>query len=220
MKDIFPLLMIAILFVGNSIHVSAQQQQQQVIKVTDALKPLPQGSSLLYGYLGQKLDSCIQNSIIKKDYKLYIKPFALHNEDKGEFNEFQGEFWGKWFTSLALAYNYQPTNTLRQIMDAAVLELMKTQGKDGRLSSYSQDFGDWDIWGRKYALLGLIAYYVQTGNKKALMSACRALDNLISVAGPGKKFSNRIIVVGRIAILLYFGTCCINLPTQRATRNI
>lgn len=177
---------IAIPFIWNNFPVSAQQLQQE-IKVTDILKPLSQGSSLLHGYIGQKLDSCIQNSIVKKDYQLYIQPFALHSDDKGEFNEFQGEFWGKWFTSLALAYNYQPTDTLRQIMDTAVLELMKTQGKDGRLSSYSQDFGDWDIWGRKYALLGLVAHYIQTGNQETLKAASRALDNLISVAGPGKR---------------------------------
>ena len=142
---------------------------------------------MLHGYIGQKLDSCIQNSIVKKDYQLYIQPFALHSDDKGEFNEFQGDIRCKWFTSLALAYNNQPTDTLRQIMDTAVLELMKTQGKDGRLSSYSQDFGDWDIWGRKYALLGLVAHYIQTGNQETLKAASRALDNLISVAGPGKR---------------------------------
>ena len=59
---------------------------------------------------------------------------------------------------------------------------------DGRLSSYprAQEFGFWDIWGRKYALLGLVAYYDQTGDKNALKAACRSTDALIEISGPGK----------------------------------
>ena len=154
------------------------------IKVNDKLVPLPKGALIIKGYLGQKLDSCIKNGIMEKDYQLYIKPFDLRNDDPGKW---QGEFWGKWFTSAALAYQYQPTTEHRKIIDLAACGLMKTQAKDGRLSSYSKNFGDWDIWGRKYALLGLVAYYDQTGDISAIETAGRALDDIISVAGPGKQ---------------------------------
>jgi uncharacterized protein len=154
------------------------------IKVNDRLVPLQQGSAAISGYLGKKLDDCIRNGIMAKEYELYIAPFGTRNDDPSKW---QGEFWGKWFTSAALAYHYQPVNQHRAIIDDAVGGLLKTQDINGRLSSYTNNFGDWDIWGRKYALLGLVAYYDQTGDKKALEGAAKALDDLISVAGPGKQ---------------------------------
>ena len=146
--------------------------------------PLSGGNIKINGFLGERLDSCIKNGVMSKEYDLYVTPFSLRNDDSGSF---QGEFWGKWFTSAALAYGYQPSILHKRIIDDAVYKLMDTQTKDGKISSYKNDFGDWDIWGRKYALLGLIAYYDQTGDKKAIVAASKALDYLISVAGPGKK---------------------------------
>ena len=82
-----------------------------------------------------------------------------------------------------------PTIAYKSILDKSISDLLKTQDADGRISSYSRDkdFGFWDIWGRKYVLLGLIADYDQTDNKTALEAACHATDALIEIAGPGKK---------------------------------
>lgn len=153
------------------------------IVVNDTLVPLNKGA-IINGFLGQKLDSCIKNGIMEKEFELYIKPFAIRNDDPGKW---QGEFWGKWFTSAAMAYQYRPYAEYRKIIDMAAKGLMKTQTQDGRLSSYSKNFGDWDIWGRKYALLGLVSYYDQTGDKSAIEAASKALDDIISVAGAGKQ---------------------------------
>ncbi len=159
------------------IHVSAQQ---------DILTPGVPSSAKIEGILGQKLENCIANGVMSRNYALYSAPFKNKTDDGGGFT---GEFWGKWFTSAARAYAYQPTTVHKEILDKAVGELLKAQDADGRLSSYSraQEFGFWDIWGRKYALLGLIAHYDQTGDKASLEAACRATDALIGIAGPGKK---------------------------------
>ncbi len=157
--------------------------QMKTKKVADALIPINSGEINIKGYLGAKIDSCIKNGIMGKEYNLYIKPYSLRNDDP---QGFQGEFWGKWFTSAAMAYGYKPTNQYRQIIDDAVKGLKETQSPDGRLSSYKNDFGEWDIWGRKYALLGLVAHYDRTGDFSSLEAAKRSLDNLISVTGPGK----------------------------------
>lgn len=159
-------------------------QSIDVHKANNIFEPLPKGSTKINGFLGNRLDSCIINGVMSKEYDLYVTPFSLRNDDPGSF---QGEFWGKWFTSAALAYGYQPSTFHKKIIDDAVYKLINTQTKDGKISSYKNDFGDWDIWGRKYALLGLIAYYDQTGDKKTIETASKALDYLISVAGPGKK---------------------------------
>ena len=152
----------------------------------DILLPGVFSSAKIEGVIGQKMRNCVENGVMAKSYVLYTIPFKDKLDDGGGFT---GEFWGKWFTSAALAYAWQPSGTYREILDKSVLELLKSQDADGRLSSYSRDndFGSWDIWGRKYALLGLIAHYDQTGDKKSLIAACRATDALIEIAGPGKK---------------------------------
>jgi DUF1680 family protein len=151
----------------------------------DVLTPGVASSVKIGGLLGQKLENCITNGVMARNFGLYSKPFKDKLDDGGGFT---GEFWGKWFTSAALAYAYQPTLAHKAILDRAVSELLKAQDPDGRLSSYSrsQEFGFWDIWGRKYALLGLIAHYDQTGDQASLRAACRATDALIDIAGPGK----------------------------------
>ncbi len=163
---------------------SQSNGSDETIMAVDAMSPLPSGSAKIHGYLGRKLDLCISNGVMAKDYNLYISPFKERNDDP---NRWGGEFWGKWFTSAALAYRYQSTDKYRKILDNAVVGLLNTQGPNGRLSSYKNNFGDWDIWGRKYALLGLVAYYDQTGDKIALEKASEALDDIILVAGPGKR---------------------------------
>jgi DUF1680 family protein len=158
----------------------------QVIVKQDILSPAILSSVKIEGIIGQRIDSCIKNGVMAKKYELYTIPFRDKLDNGGGF---AGEFWGKWFTSAALGYGYQPMKVYKSILDKSVSALLETQGPDGRISSYSkeQDFGFWDIWGRKYVLLGLIADYDQTGNKAALETACRATDALIEIAGPGKK---------------------------------
>ncbi len=178
------IFLVCALFV--SIHAYGQCQNPiNALVVEDELSAPAFSSLKINGVLGGKIDQCIQNGVMVRNSSLYSAAFMNKLDDGGGFT---GEFWGKWFTSAALGYAYQPTAAHKAILDKAVSELLKAQDADGRLSSYSraQEFGFWDIWGRKYAILGLIAYYDQTGDKKALKAACRATDALIEISGPGK----------------------------------
>ncbi|HBQ64514.1 MAG TPA: hypothetical protein DD727_06260, partial [Clostridiales bacterium] len=118
------------------------------LKRKDRLSPMTSGSVHIQGYLGEKLEVCIQNGVMAADDQRFILPFRDRTDDEGGWG---GEFWGKWFTSAALAYAYQPTQAHHRILDRAVEGLLRTQDPDGRLSSCKNDFGAWDIWGRKYA---------------------------------------------------------------------
>lgn len=135
------------------------------------------------GFLGQRIEICIRNGVMTGDPSLYVVPFRDKTDEGGGF---AGEFWGKWFTSAVLAYRHHPVQPLRTLLDRAVQDLLATQEQSGRISSYKTDFGDWDIWGRKYVLLGLLAYYDLTSEGAALEAAVRAADQLIDIAGPGK----------------------------------
>ncbi len=172
---------LALIFLSCILYIPLQVSAQRNILSHGVFS-----SAKIEGIIGQKLNNCVENGVMAKKYDLYTTPFKDKLDDGGGFT---GEFWGKWFTSAALAYAWHPDANYREILDKSVSELLKAQDSDGRLSSYSRanDFGSWDIWGRKYALLGLIAHYDQTGDKASLKAACRATDELIEIAGPGKK---------------------------------
>ncbi len=163
-----------------------QAQPASGISIDDKLQSGLAANARIGDHLGSLMDSCIQNGVMGVDYHLYSIPFSDHTDDHDP--KFKGEFWGKWYTSAMLAYGYQPEEAYQKIIDASLKEIMETQEKDGRISSYSRQntFDMWDIWGRKYVLLGLISNYEQTGNKKVLKAASRLTDELIDIAGPGK----------------------------------
>ena len=174
-----------ILFICLIINAKGENVDRTIV-VRQKLSPAILSSVKIGGVLGTRLDNCISNGVMSKQFELYTLPFKNKLDDGGGFT---GEFWGKWFTSAALGYGYQPTAAHKAILDKSVSELLKSQDPDGRLSSYSRanDFGIWDIWGRKYAILGLIAHYDQTGDNESLKAACHAVDALVGIAGAGKK---------------------------------
>lgn len=180
-----PIFLVCTLCVSLPAETQGENKVKTIV-VQNILAPSVLSSARIEGVIGQKLNNCIANGVMAKKFELYTVPFKDKLDDGGGFT---GEFWGKWFTSAALAYGYQPSTANRNILDQSVAALLKTQDPDGRISSYSrgQDLGAWDIWGRKYVILGLIAHYDQTGDKESLKAACRATDALIEIAGPGKK---------------------------------
>ena len=74
------------------------------------------------------------------------------------------------------------------IIQGAVSGLLATQTPDGYISNYSKDaqLQHWDIWGRKYTLLGLLAYYDISSDSKVLDAAKKLADHLLTQVGPGK----------------------------------
>jgi len=152
--------------------------------VVDRLELLPPGSVALNGWLGKEIEICREARIFGQVLPDLIRPFATRPEDK----MWQCEFWGKWFTSAALCYRYRPDAPLRAVIDKAVAELLATQTPDGYIGSYKKaaETKGWDVWGRKYVLLGLLAYYDLTGDAKALEAARREADYTMGQIGPGK----------------------------------
>ncbi|HVU58645.1 MAG TPA: beta-L-arabinofuranosidase domain-containing protein [Puia sp.] len=144
--------------------------------ITDKLQPLD--SISLRGYVAGKLDASYEHRILAQDAGRLIEPFRHRTESSC----WQSEFWGKWFTSAVLAYRYKPEPGLKQELDRTVADLIATQTTDGYIGNYKEDrrLEQWDIWGRKYCMLGLLAWYDVTHDKKCLQAASRLADNLIT----------------------------------------
>ena len=87
-----------------------------------------------------------------------------------------GEFWGKIMRASCLICSYTGDPALRAIVDEAAADMLSLQREDGCLSTcpdHTQPNGSngSDLWERKYALMGLLAYYELTGSAEAL-EAC------------------------------------------------
>ena len=135
------------------------------------------------GWIGRDLDACLENGLLAADWQRYAQAWQQKLDSDGAFH---GEFWGKWFTGAVQGVRYRDTPENRALLQNAVDALLAAQQPDGRLSASAQDFTVWDLWGRKYALLGLAAWYAFSGDETARQAACRALDDIIAhTAGAG-----------------------------------
>jgi len=134
-------------------------------------------SAQMEGFVGEKLDDSYQNRILAQDFNRLVEPF----KHRTETSCWQSEFWGKWFTSAVLAYRYHPEPKLKNILDQAIAGLIATQTPDGYIGNYTEasQLEQWDIWGRKYCMLGLLAYYDLTQDNKSLQAARKLADHLM-----------------------------------------
>lgn len=158
------------------VRLSAHAQPAVTPAIRDVL--YSPSSVTLGGFVGEKMTASYENRILAQDAARLVAPFRVREEK----DLWQSEFWGKWFTSAVLAYKYHPTTQLKEKLDETVTDLISTQTADGYIGNYASDkhLDGWDIWGRKYCMLGLIAYYDLTKDKKTLKAAGKVADHLMS----------------------------------------
>jgi len=138
------------------------------------------------GYLGHRMDDCIKNNVETTDGIYLTAPF----KSKEETHTWQTEFWGKWMHAAVPLFIYTQDQNLKKNIDQSVEDILSTQRADGYIGNYTDQAqlnGPWDIWGRKYTMLGLLHYYDMTGEEKALKAACRVADHLMTQVGEGRK---------------------------------
>jgi DUF1680 family protein len=173
-------IIIPILLSGQGI----KRKSDLAFPVNDKLVSFSTSSVIIEGYLGEKMNLCIEKRIKVQDADYLVEPFR-HKE---ETRLWQSEFWGKWIQSAIAAYEYNHDPGLLDIIKKAVSGLLATQMPNGYIGNYTDAAAlqQWDIWGRKYTLLGLLAYYDLTGDKDALNASKRLTDHLLTQVGPGK----------------------------------
>ncbi len=107
-----------------------------------------------------------------------------------------GEFWGKMMRGAAFCYSYSKDPELYSVLKGAVEDLLSTEDELGRITTYrvEGEFDGWDVWVRKYVLLGM-QYFIEISddkefNRKVIDCMCRQLDYFMSKIGSldeGKK---------------------------------
>ena len=107
------------------------------------------------------------------------KKFVDVFKERPDSNDFRwrGEYWGKMMRGACVCYQYEQNEKLYKVLRETTIDLLSTQDKLGRISSYSVDkeFHGWDIWGRKYVLTALLHFYEickENELKQRIINAC------------------------------------------------
>jgi hypothetical protein len=165
-------------------QVNVDVQPERTTAKDDVLRHAAPGAVHLDGWLGDRIDAAIANRVFAQDIDRIIAPYRARTESND--GHWRCEYWGKWFLSAAMAAGYDASPDHHARLSAALDRLLATQDPDGYIGTYRADahLGTWDVWGRKYTLLGLIAAHDLTGDEAPLRAACRVADHLLAEAPP------------------------------------
>ena len=116
----------------------------------------------------------------------------FRNPADGKNNGWRGEYWGKMMRGASLVYEYSRDAALYAVLEDTVREMLSLIGEDGRISSFTKEteFRAWDIWCRKYVILGM-EYFLDVCEDAVLReeivaAISRAADYVIAHIGEGE----------------------------------
>ncbi len=131
----------------------------------------------------------IENAQLLKPslWKRFVEQFKLRPDSD---HRWRGEFWGKMMRGACFVYSYTKNPELYRTLSETVSEMISVQEESGRISSYNleTEFKSWDMWCRKYVLLGM-QYFLEICTDQKLYaevvdSMCRQADYIMKYIGP------------------------------------
>ena len=140
------------------------------------------------GLTARAVDFLTKNQLSDRDmWRRFVDQFRRPID--GVNNGWRGEYWGKMMRGAVLVYEYSRDAELFCILTETVRDMISVIAPDGRISSFTKDteFRAWDLWCRKYVILGL-EYYLDICSDDALKSEIiaaisRAADYIIAHIG-------------------------------------
>lgn len=162
---------------------------------TDTLFQLADGSFNYGGYFDETA-KLIQDEYLcnAETWEMFVEQYRGTPDDANL--GWKCEFWGKMMRGACFTYEYTQDEKLYNALTATVEDMLTAQDADGRFSTYSveKEFDAWDLWGRKYILLGF-QYYLDICKsfelKERVISAmCGHADYIMAHVGreeEGKK---------------------------------
>jgi len=158
----------------------------------------PRNKTDLFFYVDNKKEFC---GTLNKNLK-FIEDFQLKDTNawknfvlqfKSDSDDvdagWRGEFWGKMMRGACFVYEYSKDKELYNVLKDTVCDMMTAQDSLGRISTYSteKEFDGWDMWARKYVLLGM-QYFLEICDdndfcQKVINSMCSQADYIMSKIG-------------------------------------
>lgn len=147
------------------------------------------GNTAAYeGFIDRAIRYIEDFQLLRSDlWSRFVQQFK--EEDADYEAGWRGEYWGKMMRGACFTYSYTKNPELYQALTQTVTDMMEAQEENGRISSYAADheFDGWDIWSRKYVLLGM-QYFLEICTdealaKKVIESMCRQVDYIMTKIG-------------------------------------
>ena len=162
---------------------------QHTIDRPDILEPEKTVNCRLGETFTETLDFIMQYQLMRPE--LWRKFADLYRIQPDAKHGWSGEYWGKMMRGATWVYAYNHDEKLYAILRESVLQLIGNAEPCGRISTYAQalEFRGWDMWCRKYVLLGLEYFYeicpendLREQVKEAMI---RHLDYIVARIGDG-----------------------------------
>ena len=146
-------------------------------------------------YIKKDIDFFNQNQLYNVWlWKKFANQFRLYGVDdwrdvRHNIGGWRGEYWGKMMRGACMIYATTKDETLYSILTDSVRDMLTTADGEGRFSTYSReaDCMRWDLWCRKYVLLGF-QYYLEICRDEKLaeeivFAMCRHADLIMKKIG-------------------------------------
>ena len=155
---------------------------------TDCLWALGEGALNFQGALMDAARLIEREQLLDEGlWTLFVNQFRKNVDD--DDHGWRCEYWGKLMRGAVFTYEITQSEPLYRAMEATVRDLLTAQDDSGRISTYSREveFHGWDLWGRKYILLGL-QYFLEVCRDSALArqildAMCRHADAILEKVG-------------------------------------
>ena len=151
------------------------------------------GESKLYGYAGSMVAFTIENQLLDAEkWALFVEQFRLKPD--GENQGWRGEYWGKMMRGASLTYRATKNEKLYAVLVETIKDMISVQEPNGCISTYTVERelvgSGWDVWARKYVMLGM-TYFLdicknKTLAKKIIRCLKRQANYIIARVGEGK----------------------------------
>jgi len=158
---------------------------------TDTFFALPEGSVSFKGNLDYAIRFIEDYQLMSPElWAKFVTQFRNTVPKADDHDDgWRGEYWGKMMRGACFTYSYTQNEKLYETLCDTVRDMMSTQDESGRISSYSYEkqYRGWDIWSRKYVLLGM-QYFIEICKDEKFISEivqCMRgqVDYLISTIG-------------------------------------
>ena len=150
-----------------------------------------QTPSKMQGVMDDAVRFVLENQLKDREtWKKYTEVFSTHEDTQA--GRWRGEYFGKQMRGAALTYRYTQDEELYEILTETVVDLLARQDAYGRFSTYAveNEFHGWDMWCRKYVLVGLLSYHAicrDEALQSAILSACcKHMDYIVQKVGDGE----------------------------------
>ena len=142
------------------------------------------------GFMDRAYRFILEAQLMREDlWKRFVQQFREDSDYEGGW---RGEYWGKMMRGACLVYSYDRSPELYRILTETVEDMMTAADEDGRISTYARDheFESWDLWCRKYVLLGM-QYFLEICEdedlKERIVRSMRGqADYIIGKVGDGE----------------------------------